>query len=183
MLRIANPLARSIITTLATAALTAGVALAVLWPRDTLADGDGDNVLGALQVGDDQIGHVTMEGELVKDAKAKSGWAVEVTLENVGTEAQTAQVETDVTRAVSNPMARAMPTPRTVWSEKESVTLAAGEKVTRHYPLPVAIGRQLTANAQLDARVQAAMEKAPGSMPRIAMQPRPFFGVRCVGHG
>jgi hypothetical protein len=175
--------ARSIVTTLATAALTAGVALAALWPHATLADGDDQAQLGSLAVGDDQIGQITMEGTLVKDAKAKSGWAVEVTIENVGTASETAEVETDLTRAMSNPMARAMPTPRTVWTQKESVTLAAGEKATRHYALPVAIGRQLTANAQLDARVQAAMEKNPGAMPRIAMQPRPFFGVRCVGHG
>jgi hypothetical protein len=167
--------ARTLTTVLGFATLTAAATLTALWPTATLADDDLDDEMGIDAEGT-KLGHVVVEGEVVRDPKAKTGWVVVVTAENKGTEEETWKLETDLTRTVSSPMARAMPLPTTVWKQTESITLAAGQKIEKRYVVPAAFGAQLTATANADAAIQKASE-AGKPLPAFAMRPRPFFNV------
>jgi hypothetical protein len=170
-------IARPLTTFFGVAAVACGATLAALWPRETLADGDDDAQLGAVQMGDTQIGDVLVEGAVVRDPKSKTGWAIDVKLENRTTEAATADVTTELTRAMSTPMTRSMPVPRTVWRHDETVTLASGETAVRHYEVPAGVAKQLAASARFEARMRATIEKGEDVTP-LAMQPRPFFALQ-----
>jgi hypothetical protein len=166
---------KNVTTVLAIASLTAAATLTAFWPKQTLADDDAD-ALEEWSPDGTRLGHILVSGEIVKDPKSKTGWVVEISAENQGTESETARLETDLTRVMANPMARAQPRPTTVWKQVESVTLAAGEKITKRYTVPAAFGAQLTATANADARMNKAME-AGKPMPASAMLPRPYFNV------
>jgi hypothetical protein len=163
-------------TVLGFASLTAIATLTAFWPTQTLAD-DDDDPMAAFSPDGTKLGHILVNGEIKRDPKSKTGWVVEVTAENQGTESESARLETDLTRVVANPMARAQPPASTVWRQTESVTLAAGEKLTKRYVVPAAFGAQLTATANAEERMNKAME-AGKPMPASAMQPRPFFNVQ-----
>jgi hypothetical protein len=167
--------ARTLTTVLGFAALTAAATLTVAWPKATFADDDQEDDMGLTADGT-TLGHVLVNGEILRDPKAKTGWVVEVTAENKGTETETWKLETDLTRVVSSPMSRAMPTPTTVWKQSESITLAAGEKVVKRYVVPAGFGTQLTATANAEAAMQKASE-AGKPLPAFAMRPRPYFNV------
>jgi hypothetical protein len=167
---------RSIATVLGFATLTAAATLTALWPKQTLADGDLD-ALDEFAPGGTKLGHILVKGEIVRDAKSKTGWVVEVTAENQEVESETVRLETDLTRTISNPMSRAQPAPTAVWRQTESITLAAGEKVTKRYVVPAAFGAQLTTSANIQSQMEKALE-AGKEIPAIAMRPRPFFNVQ-----
>ena len=172
---------KNIATTFGFAAITAAAALTVFWPKQTLAD-DDDDALALFGEEGTKVGNIRVSGEVVRDPKSKTGWVVEITAENHGTESETASLETDLTRTVSSPMARAQPRPTTVWKQTESVTLAAGEKVTKRYVVPAAFGAQLTASARAAEQMNKALE-AGKPVPAFAMRPRSFFRVECKkGH-
>lgn len=166
---------KHVTTVLGVAALTAIGTLAVCWPKTTFADGDED-ALEELAPDGTKLGHMVVGGQIVRDPKSKTGWVVEITAENEGTEAETAKVETDLTRVVASPMARAQPPATTVWKQVESLSLGAGEKVTKRYAVPAAFGAQLTATANAEERMNKALE-AGKAIPANAMAPRPFFSV------
>ncbi len=167
---------RSVATVLGAAVLTTLVATTVFWPKATLAD--GDDTSEEVTLDGTKVSRVVVTAELVRDSKAKSGWVIEVEAENRGTEADTADLEMDVTRTVSNPMSRASGTPTAVFKKKESMTVAAGEKVKRRYDVPANVAAQLTANAN----AEAAREKAANAGKTVAM-PRSvaYFGVALKG--
>ena len=167
---------KNVTTVLAFASLTAAATLTAFWPTQTLADDDED-ALDEFAGDGTKLGNIVVHGEIVRDPKAKTGWVVEITAENTGTESESTTLETDLTRVVSNPMSRAQPLPTTVWKQTESVTLSARERVTKRYVVPAAFGAQLTATAATDDRMNKAMQ-AGKPMPAYAMQPRPYFNVR-----
>src|SRR5262249_55565674 len=138
-------------TVLGFASLTAALTLTAFWPKQTLADDDAD-AMEEFSPDGTKLGHILVKGEIVRDPKAKTGWVVEVTAENTGNASETARLETDLTRTVANPMARAQPPASTVWKQTESITLAAGEKFTKRYVVPAAYGAQLTATANAEER-------------------------------
>ena len=171
---------KSVATMLGFAAITTAATLTVFWPKQTLAD-DDDDALGLFGEPGTKIGNIRVSGEIIRDPKSKTGWVVEITAENYGGESETSQLETDLTRTIASPMARAQPRPTTVWKQTESVTLAAGEKVTKRYTVPAAFGAQLTASARAEEQMNKALE-AGKSMQAFA-RPRPFFRVECKkGH-
>jgi hypothetical protein len=146
---------RSLATVLGFAAITSAATLTAFWPTATFADDPGQDLV---QDGT-KVNHVVVQGEIVRDKKAKTGWVIEVTAENRGAEAETAELETDLTRVISNPMSRAAPMPTAVMKKKESVTVAAGEKVTRRYDVPAPLAAQMTAKEAADAAREKAEEK------------------------
>src|SRR5262245_25578891 len=125
---------RSVATVIGFAAIASAATLTVFWPKATFAE---DPATDLVQDGT-KVNHVVVSGDVVKDKKSKTGWVIEVTAENRGDEAETAALETDLTRQVSNPMSRAAPMPTAVMKKKETITVAAGEKVTKRYDVPAA---------------------------------------------
>jgi hypothetical protein len=162
-------------TFLGCAALGAAVTLTLLAPGDTYADGPTPAV--QLTAEGTRIGNVVLEGKLVPDAKAKNGWGVLVRAENKGNEPTRVAIATEVTRTVSAPMARVMPMPQAVWSEKETLALAAHQKVERRYEVSEAAAAKLTA----DARAAEALRKA--AQQTADKHVRPFDPMARVLHG
>jgi hypothetical protein len=148
---------RSLATVLGFAAITTAAAVTVFWPKATLADGDDGKA--DLVLDGTKVNHVVVEGELVKDPKAKTGWVIEFKAQNKGNEDETADLEADLTRMVSNPMSRAAPMPTAVFKKKEKITVAAGQTVTKRYDVPATIAAQITASKNAEARLQKAYEE------------------------
>src|SRR5579859_1096254 len=131
-------------TTLAAFAVaTAAVTLAVGWPVPTHADGASPFV--QYMVDGTKIGDVVAKGSVAKDAKSKTGWSITVQAINEADHAETVPIETDLMRRTSAPMARVLPTPTTVWSQKETVTVPAHGTVALRYDVPAAYVAQLVA--------------------------------------
>ncbi len=158
-----NPL-RSLATVLGFAAITTAAAVTVFWPKATLADGDDGK--GDLVLDGTKVNHVVVQGELVKDPKAKTGWVIEFKAQNNGTEEETADLESDLTRMVSNPMSRAAPMPTAVFKKKEKITVAAGQTVTKRYDVPAAIASQITAAKNAEAKLEKAQAAGKYAMPK-----------------
>ena len=167
---------RSLATVLGFAAMTTAAVVTVFWPKATLAD--GDDAKGDMALDGTKVNHVVVTADLVKDAKAKTGWVMEVKAENRGNEAETAELEADLTRQVSNPMSRAAPMPTAVFKKKESITVAAGETVTRRYDVPAQFAAQITAVKKAEAaREKLAEQGKLVTMPRSIT----YFGVALKG--
>lgn len=175
-----NDPSRSLVTFLGCAALGAAVTLALLSPRPTFADGPKPTV--ELTAEGTRIGAVVLEGKLVQDPKAKTGWVVLVHAENKTNEPTRVAIATEVTRTVSAPMARVMPMPQAVWTEKETLALGALERIERRYELPAAAAAKLTADAQAAQAQKAQAKQATGKA--NAAPPMPFDGMATrVVHG
>jgi hypothetical protein len=163
---------RTLTTVLGVAGLTAATALTVLWPHATLAD-DGADPMAELEGDGTKVDdHVVVDGEVKRDAKSKTGWVVELRAQNKGDQPETVALETDLERTVSNPMSRAEPPPTTVWRQKETITIGAGEAVTRRYVVPAALGAQLSASARSQANAAARSAKGLPTMTSST-----YFGV------
>jgi hypothetical protein len=91
---------RSFATVLGFAAATAAATLSVCWPGRTYAD-PPERFVGAGDIDD-----VSFSGEVTRDATIKSGWAIKVTFENRGDEDETANLDSELTRAPRSPRRR-----------------------------------------------------------------------------
>ena len=170
-----NPL-RSLATVLGFAAITTAATVTVFWPKATLADGDdskADQVLDGTKVN-----HVVVDGDLVRDPKSKTGWVIEVKAENRGTEEETAELEADLTRQVSNPMSRAAPMPTAVFKKKEKLTVAAGQTVIKRFEVPAGIAAQISVAKNAEAKREKLAEQGKlVAMPTSVT----YFGVAFKG--
>lgn len=146
---------RSVATVFGFAAMTTAAVVTVFWPKATLADGDAANA--ELTLDGTKVNHVVVTADLVQDTKSKTGWVIEVNAENRGAEAETAELETDLTRQLTSPMLRAQPTPTAVFKKKETVTVAAGEKIKRSYDVPANLAAQITAAKKAADALEKAM--------------------------
>jgi hypothetical protein len=165
---------RSVATVIGFAAIASAATLTIFWPKATFAE---DPATDLVQDGT-KVDHVVVSGEVVRDKKSKTGWVIEVTAENRGDEAESAELETDLTRQVSNPMSRAAPMPTAVLKKKETITVAAGEKVTKRYDVPAAFAAQMNTQAAQDAK----MEKASAEGKDVRMPSRVvYFNVAFKG--
>jgi hypothetical protein len=133
----------SLKTSVAFAVATAGATLALAWPGVTIAD--DNRPLVQYTVDGTKVNDVVVKGVVERDPKAKSGWVVVVTATNTANHSETIPLETDVAQTVSNPMARVAPAPTTVWSKTETVTLSAGQAMTKRYELPANVAAKVAA--------------------------------------
>jgi hypothetical protein len=117
---------------------------------------DDEDPSDGLTLDGTRVNHVVLTGEVVRDAKAKSGWALEITAANESDQEETAEVETELQRLTTNPMSRASPAPTLAFKKKETLTVPAGGKITRSYDVPAAIAAQIT----VAKKAEAAREKA-----------------------
>jgi hypothetical protein len=165
---------RPLLTVLGFAGATALASLTAFWPGTTHADPP------EVYYGGGEISNVSFQGEVVKDAKAKTGWAIQVTLENTGDQDETCPLETDLTRQVVNPASRAGEMGTAVWRHKDKVLVPAHEKIVKTYEVPAWTAAQLTANEKAQAlreKQQEAESNKP--QPNYAMMMRPYtmYGV------
>lgn len=166
-----HTLPRTLATVLGFAALSAASTLAFLAPTTTFADPPVAAVVYTAEGA--KIGQVVLRGRVSRDPSAKTGWVVLVSAENQGDKPAVVPVETDLDRTVSSPMARVAPMPQVVWKWKETMTLAAHQKMTRRYEVNAEIAATLTADAKT-SKADANANAAPG----IGLAARVYHGVR-----
>ncbi len=166
---------RSIATILGIAALTTLATVTVFWPKTTMADGDDEK--GDLVLAGTKVQNVVVEGDLVKDPKSKTGWVIEFKAQNTGNKDETAELEADLTRQVSNPMSRAAPMPTAIFKRKETITVAAGQTVTKRYDVPAGFSAQITNSKNAEAALQKAYEKGKFVQPKAVT----YFAVAFKG--
>jgi hypothetical protein len=126
---------------------------------------------------------VIAEGRLVRDAKAKSGWALEIRAHNPGKSPEVCDVVAMVSELEGMPMARVAPPPRIVWQQRQTFTVQPGAEQTRHVAVPATLARKLDAQApppppahsaghaapprQAEQRAARPAQKNQGSVPRV----------------
>jgi hypothetical protein len=160
---------RQLRTLLGFAIMSSGATLAIAWPGRTYAD-PPETFYGAGVVDD-----VSFEGEIVRDASAKNGWAIMVTYSNGGEADETCTIQAQLTRQTVNPASRSGPAGVAVWRHKEKVTVAAHESVVRSYDVPAWVAVQLTANDKAtDLRQKAIDRDTEKPTPSYAVSMRPY---------
>jgi hypothetical protein len=130
-------------TAAAFATATAAVTLALAWPTTTNADGNVPLV--QYTANGTKLNDVVVKGQVERDPKAKAGWVVVVTATNNANHSETIPLETDLSQTISSPMARVPATPQNVWSTTETVTLSAGQTMTKRYELPAEVAAKVAA--------------------------------------
>jgi hypothetical protein len=88
---------------------------------------------------------VAVNGKLVKDARAASGWAVELTAASVSAAESPCIVEASVMETSGSPMARVMPAPRVIWHDTLALSVPGKGQATRRIEVPAKVGAALTA--------------------------------------
>jgi hypothetical protein len=165
---------RHLVTILGFAAATAAATLSVCWPGRTWADPPETFYENGA------IDDVTFQGEVVRDATTKTGWAIKVTYENGGNEDETCTVDTELTRTQVNPASRASPPGLAVWHHKDRVSVPAHESVVRNYEIPQWMAAQLTSNEKAMAIRQKMVDREnarPAPNYAISMRPYTMFSV------
>jgi hypothetical protein len=165
---------RPLVTVLGFAVVTAAATLVVGWSGETYAD-PPETFLGSGDVDD-----VSFNGELVRDATFKTGWAIKVTFQNRGDDDETCTLDTELTRSEVNPGSRASPPGVAVWHHKDRVTVAAHEEVARSYDVPQWMAAQLTSNDKaMSIREKVVEKENQKPAPNFALQMRPYtmYGV------
>jgi hypothetical protein len=158
----------------ASAALTTALAGILLFPRPLHADGDGNGWSKPLSKSGVRVGDLVLAGRIVQDRVSTSGWAIDIRVENVGTETQDVDLKTDLTRSVFDPAIRAEPEAAIVWGFKDTLAVAPGKHVRRRYVLPMDAATWLTTNA-------AGFDRGPLHGSPMGGPPRPVetvYGVR-----
>jgi hypothetical protein len=156
---------RTIATVLGFASLSAFGTLAVVSPSTTFAD-----PVVQITAEGTKIDNVLLTGKVERDARAKTGWVMVVTAENKSDKPETCTVTADLQRTVSSPMSRVGPRPQMVWQEKQTLDLAAHEKLTKRIEIAAAVAKQLTDSAAAEAN------KPTGQAAMMAV--RTFYSVR-----
>lgn len=127
------------------AVLTAAGALALAWPRVTVAEpGDGTSALAERGT---KLGAVLVEGRLVRDA-ATNAWCVRLHAQNRGKEAAAVGLRAGVLRTVNDPRNRAEPRPVTVWREDTTLRLGPDEERDATFPIPDDVAARITRDAE-----------------------------------
>jgi hypothetical protein len=137
---------RAVRTAVAFATVTAIATLALAWPATTNADGNVPLV--QYTANGTKLNDILVKGLVQRDSNAKTGWVVVVTATNNANHPETIPLETDVSETTSSPMARVPATPRNVWSTTETVTLSAGQTMTKRYELPADVAAKVAAAAK-----------------------------------
>lgn len=175
---------KHLVTVLGFASVAGTATLAMGLPRTTLAD-PADNLYGQQVAEGTKFGTVVVNGELVKDAHAKTGWLMVITAENKGDAPQSYELETDLTRQFVNPMGRVGDLATELLKADENITVAAHAKQVITREVPAWIAAQLESTAKVDrARRKARAEvdargwdAAPPLTRTVAMAPFNVFAV------
>lgn len=140
---VASSKPRPLASILASALLTAAVGITVGLPQTTHADKSSlaTWVEPTTQLGD----NVVAEATLVRDAQAKSGWALQLRARNRGDAPQVCKVVVRVTEASGSEMSRVPQTPRLVWETTRSLTVAPHAEIVQRAAVSSQLAQKLDA--------------------------------------
>ncbi len=170
--------ARNLATVIGCAAITAAAGITLGLPAATHAGGKI-----ALQQPAQASPKIITEGRVVRDAKAKSGWALEVKARNATGTIQNCTVVAQLTETVSSPMSRVMPIPQVIWEKKPQLEVLPNSEIVRRYAVPAKVALKLakampkkTQKAKRSNQAQQVQRKQPS--PSLEMAARSFYRVR-----
>jgi hypothetical protein len=167
---------RNLLTVLGCAAASAITTLAAVAPSTTFAD----PVVQVTAEGT-KIDSVLLNGSLVQDARSKTGWVMVITAENKSDKPENCLLVADLDRTIAAPMSRVPPRAMQIWQDKEALTLAAHEKITKRIDVAPAIAAQLTQTARDEVKAVAAQKQQNPSADANAMAmmlPRALYSVK-----
>jgi len=136
---------RALTTLIGFAAITAAAGITLGLPQTTHAD--HDEMAMWIAPGTQISASVLAEARLLRDANAKSGWALEIKAHNSGKSTERCDVVAMVSESDGMPMARVAPPPRIVWQQRRTFTVEPGTEATQRVAVPIALGRKLDAQA------------------------------------
>ncbi|MBW2455197.1 MAG: hypothetical protein JRI68_11835 [Deltaproteobacteria bacterium] len=168
--------ARHLATVLGCAAVTAAAGITLGLPAPTHA---GDHLAQQQQR---PAPKVTTEGRVVRDAKSKTGWALEVKARNTTGVIQNCTVVAQLTETVSSPMSRVMPQPMVIFEEKHELEVLPNSEIVRRYPVPAKAALKLAkampkkTKAKANNANRVVQKKSKLGPPMMAS--RAFYRVR-----
>jgi hypothetical protein len=169
--------ARPLTTLAAFAGVTAALTLAVLAPRTTFADGDEADRMGEWTAEGTKFDDLVVSGGILRDAHAKSGWMVTITVANGADHPETVLLETDVDRSFVTPMARVADEQAMLYHETKPVTVAAHASVSITRPVPAWVASQLETGDRIEkarARAQKAVDDGADWTTQAAVLSAPY---------
>ncbi len=170
--------ARNLATVLGCAAVTAAAGITLGLPAPTHAGGQQQMMQQR------PAPKVVTEGRVVRDAKSKTGWALEVKARNSTGVIQNCTVVAQLTETVSSPMSRVMPSPMVIFEEKHELEVLPNSEIVRRYPVPAktalklakAMPKKTKAKAKRNNANRAVQKKSKMGPPMMAS--RAFYRVR-----
>jgi hypothetical protein len=161
-------LPRSLRCIIGFAAITAAATVTLGWPQTTHADRDD---LALWIAPGTKVGPtIVAEGRLVRDAKAKTGWAMEIKARNSGGKPATCDVVAMVSELEGIPVARVAPPPRIVWEERHSFGIAPHAEVVQRVPVPAHLAVKLDREAPEPAPPPVAKQTQARTVPPAKAQ-------------
>jgi hypothetical protein len=157
-------------TILGFAAITAAAGITLGWPQPTHAE---RNELSMWVAPGTQVApSIVAEGGLVRDAKAKSGWAIEIRARNASDRAQPCDLIALVSEVEGIPLARVTPPPKTVWETRQRFSVPPHAEVARRIPVSAALALKLDRESPpRTAKGHGDSKQAPE--PKVAQQLAP----------
>jgi len=166
--------ARNLATILGCAAVTAAAGITLGLPASTHA---GDH-LGMAQQQQRPAATVMTEGRVVRDAKSKTGWALEVKARNTTGTIQKCTVVAQLTETVSSPMSRVMPMPTVILEERHELEVLPNTELVRRYPVPAKTALKLAQAMPLKANKANKVQRKKSKVGPPMMASRAFYRVR-----
>jgi hypothetical protein len=122
---------------------------------------------------------VVTEGRVVRDAKSKTGWALEVKARNTTGVVQNCTVVAQLTETVSSPMSRVMPRPMVIFEDKHELEILPNSELVRRYAVPAKAALKLTkAMPKKSKKNKNIQKKSQANMELSMMASRAFYRVR-----
>ncbi len=172
--------ARNLATVLGCAAVTAAAGITLGLPASTHAGGSPKMQQQR------PAPKIVTEGRVVRDAKSKTGWALEVKARNTTGVIQSCTVVAQLTETVSSPMSRVMPAPMVIFEDKHELEVPPNSELVRRYPVPAKAALKLakampskpsTAHKAKKAKKGNRAQQKENAMPPM-MASRAFYRVR-----
>ena len=163
---------RTLTTIFGFAAVTAAAGFAIALPHTTYADNDKPVVQYTPE--GTKIGDIFLKGNVVHDAKSKTGWFLVVTAENKSDNVESCEISSELTRTVGSPMARVRPTPQMVFSANDAISVAAHGKLVKKYEIPAPLAAQLTSSGSSGGSAAPVPSPSANGTVRIPMTTTSF---------
>lgn len=161
-----NPVFQNVRVVALAASLSCASVLLLAWPSVTQAEGTEAQAAKQEDIGADvtELGeNLEAKSRLVPDAKNKSKWFIEVTVDNSkGDGPRKVELEGEL-QSMSNMdmMSRVGPIPSVVWEYRDNLEIPAHETVSKRYPVPARFAPQIQLSLRppkLDAEGNEVME-------------------------
>lgn len=155
-------MASALVRTLGALAITVASAFPVLAPARLFADDKDPLATLLFESGEAPLGELRASAIIRRDARAKSGWSVEVVVDNPDDAPHAARIAVSVSRSFFNPASRTGSTPVDVFTSVVAVDVQPRLRVTRVVALPASIGAEMDQSAAVAVGKAIALEKAAG---------------------